>query len=80
MATHSSILAWRIPGTEEHGVPQYLGSQRMGQTGRLTLSLSNLHYCMRLPSRAKHSQEKAFPWKKGTQGGTQGRRSIELRE
>ena len=30
MATHSSILAWRIPWTEEHGGLQSLGSQRVG--------------------------------------------------
>ena len=24
MATHSSILAWRIPWTEERGGPQYM--------------------------------------------------------
>ena len=29
-ATHSSILAWRIPGTEEPGGPQFMGSQRVG--------------------------------------------------
>ena len=29
MATHSSILAWRIPGTEELGRPQAMGSQRI---------------------------------------------------
>ena len=27
MATHSSILAWRIPWTEEPGGPQSMGSQ-----------------------------------------------------
>jgi len=27
MATHSSILAWRIPWTEEPGELQYMGSQ-----------------------------------------------------
>ena len=31
MATHSSILAWRIPGTEESGGLQSMGSQRVGQ-------------------------------------------------
>ena len=31
MATHSSILAWRIPWTEEPGRLQFMGSQRMGQ-------------------------------------------------
>ena len=30
MATHSSILAWRIPWTEEPGRLQSLGSQRIG--------------------------------------------------
>ena len=29
-ATHSSILAWRIPWTEEPGGLQSLGSQRVG--------------------------------------------------
>ena len=31
MATHSSILAWRIPQTEESGRLQFMGSQRVGQ-------------------------------------------------
>ena len=30
MATHSSILAWRIPWTEESGGLQSMGSQRAG--------------------------------------------------
>ena len=30
MATHSSILAWRISGTEEPGGLQSTGSQRVG--------------------------------------------------
>ena len=30
MATHSSILAWRIPWTEELGRLQSMGSQRVG--------------------------------------------------
>ena len=29
MATHSSILAWKIPWTEEPGGPQSMGSQRV---------------------------------------------------
>ena len=32
-ATHSSILAWRIPWTEEPGRPQSIGSQRFGHDG-----------------------------------------------
>ena len=30
MATHSSILGWRIPWTEEPGRLQFTGSQRVG--------------------------------------------------
>ena len=41
MATHSSILAWRTPWTEEPGGLQSMGLQRVGQdtTEQLTLSL-----------------------------------------
>ena len=31
MATHSSILAWRIPRTEEPGGLQFVGSRRVGR-------------------------------------------------
>ena len=31
MATHSSILAWRIPWTEEPGGLQSMGLQRVGR-------------------------------------------------
>jgi len=30
MATHSSVLAWRLPWTEEPGGLQSIGSQRVG--------------------------------------------------
>ena len=32
MATHSSILAWRIPWTEEPGKLQSMGSQELDTT------------------------------------------------
>ena len=32
MATHSSILAWEIPWTEEPGGPQSMGSQKSQMT------------------------------------------------
>jgi hypothetical protein len=38
MATHSSILAWRIPWTEEPGGLQSMGSQESDTTERLSLS------------------------------------------
>ena len=33
MVTHSSILAWKIPWTEEAGGLQSLGLQRVGHDG-----------------------------------------------
>ena len=44
MATHSSILAWRIPWTEEPGGIQSMGSQRVRHecaTNTFTLTLNN---------------------------------------
>ena len=40
MATHSSLLAWRIPWTEEPGGLQCTGPQRIGHNKKLTLLLS----------------------------------------
>ena len=40
MGTHSSILAWRIPGTEEPGGLTSMGSQ--SQTGLKRLSSSSM--------------------------------------
>ena len=39
MATHSSILVWRIPWTEEPGGLQSMGLQRVGHSWALTHSL-----------------------------------------
>ena len=39
MAPHSSILAWKIPWTEEPGRLQYMGSLRVGQDWETSLSL-----------------------------------------
>ena len=40
IATHSSILAWRIPWTEEPGGLQSMGSQTLRQTEWVSLSMS----------------------------------------
>ena len=42
MATHSSILAWRIPWIEEPGRLQSMGSQRVGHNW--VISLSFFHF------------------------------------
>ena len=39
MVTHSSILAWRIPWTEEPGGLQSMGCKELDTNERLTLSL-----------------------------------------
>ena len=39
MAIHSSILAWRIPWTEELGELQSMGCKELDTTEQLTLSL-----------------------------------------
>ena len=36
MATHSSVLAWRIPGTEKPGGLPSMGSHRVGHDGETT--------------------------------------------
>ena len=43
MVTHSSILAWRIPQTEEPGGLQSMVSQRVGYT---TEQLTLLHFSL----------------------------------
>ena len=42
MATHSSVLAWRIPWTEEPGGLQSMGSQRVGYTLRTKQQQQNI--------------------------------------
>ena len=42
MATHSSILAWEIPWTEEPGGLQSTGSQSQKQLKRLSIQLKRL--------------------------------------
>ena len=43
MATHSSILAWRIPWTEEPGGLQSMGSQRVRHD---CSDLVHMHKCL----------------------------------
>ena len=43
MATHCSVLAWRIPWTEEPSELRSIGLQRLGTTERLILPQCVLH-------------------------------------
>ena len=47
MATHSSILAWKIPGTEEPGGLQSMGSQNIKKKKKKKIAgrnINNLRY------------------------------------
>ena len=44
MATHSSILAWTIPWTEEPGGLQSMGSQRVGHD-KVTFTSLHIYIC-----------------------------------
>ena len=44
MATHSSVLAWRIPGTGEPGGLLSVGSQSRTRLKRLSSSSSSRHF------------------------------------
>ena len=46
MATHSSILAWKIPWTEEPGRLQSMGSQRVGHDWETSLCFTSLHFTL----------------------------------
>ena len=44
MATHSSVLAWRIPGMGEPGGLTSMGSHRVGNNGN-DLAAAAAHFC-----------------------------------
>ena len=58
MATHSSVLAWENPWTEESGGLQSMGSQESGMTERLnhhsTYKSSSTQNCRAPSDRGKH--------------------------
>ena len=67
MATHSSVLAWRIPGSGEPGGRPSVGSHRVGHNGsnlaaaagRLKLSLDTLN-SQKVKQSYKCSEKSAF--------------------
>ena len=63
MATHASILAWRIPWTEEPGGLQSIGSQRVGHNGATTAFTF------------QHPHHTFTPWRLQVTGGQSGCRS-----
>ena len=68
MVTHCSILAWRIPWTEEPGGPQSMGSQRVRHDFTHTHTHTHTHTCAhpsvaetRLPTGAPASRADQSP-------------------
>ena len=57
MATHSSILAWRISWTEEPGELQSKGLQRVGQDWS---NLACMHILLRNANHRGNLQEESF--------------------
>ena len=53
MTTHSGILAWKMPSTEEPGGLQSMGSERVGQdlvtTQQQNIDIDGLSICIMLP-------------------------------
>ena len=46
MATHSNVLAWRTPWTEEPGGLQSMGSQRIGHDWSDSMHAHTLYFAM----------------------------------
>ena len=63
MATHSSILAWRIPWTEEPGGLLSTGSQRVGHDWATELDWTELNWeCKSRKSRNTWRNRQIWPW------------------
>ena len=64
MAMHSSIIAWRIPWTEETGGLQSMGSQRVGHGWVTNTSTSQVAQLVKnLPAQCRRRKRCGFnPW------------------
>ena len=65
MATHSSVLAWRIPGTGEPGGLPFMGSQSRTRLKRLSSSSSSWEMVMNREA-----------WRAAVHGVTKGRTQL----
>ena len=60
MATHSSVLAWRIPGTGEPGGLSSLGSHRVGHDWSDLAAAAEPNQAYRWTLRAQHHKKNRF--------------------
>ena len=63
MATHSNILAWKIPWTEEPGGLQSMGSQRVGHHWVTNTFAEILGHLLKLTSNITFWMPSFRPWK-----------------
>ena len=87
MATHSSVLAWRIPGTEEPGGLPSMGSHRVGHnwSDLAAAAATRLLHPYSTVDKTSRLKMKIFSTVRDTQRGSQsymekrrGRREIEV--
>ena len=71
MATHSSILAWKIPWTEEPGRLQSMGPERVGHLIIKTRPMKAVYKCSSMLKNVKQHV------KESTTGSIEGRRMME---
>ena len=69
MAIHSSILAWKIPWTEEPGRLQSMGLQRVGHDSATSLSF-------KLSAQFPKGKNLDCPWGPGTCAGPAGYKKV----
>ena len=63
MATHSSVLAWRIPGTREPGGLPSMGSHRVGHNwSDSSSSISNQETVMNFSNLIEFSHHRLYWW------------------
>ena len=75
MATHSSVLAWRIPGTGEPGGLPSMGSHRVGHDWS-DLAAAAMCLCILCCTERKHWRRQWHPTPILLPGKSHGRRSL----
>ena len=76
MATHSSVLAWRTPGTEEPGGLQSMGSLRVGHDWATSLSRTGEGHGNSLQSSFLENPRDRGAWWAAVYGVTQSRTRL----
>ena len=82
LATHSSILAWRIPRTEESGGLQSIGLQRVGHdwSDLAAAAVADLDEVVKLGPLYEETPETFLPFPLLCENTSRGQPSIDLKE